>query len=194
MEIPEDSLEAWYWWARYHILGMLAALIWGVTKTLLALSDVYYLKFPQPWLENLCADNGWKPLSEAGEEEGSSFWEPRDEMPNAVKYTGGRFVEYQSSVWRGWTKQITIGDGTEGYPRIITDITGLDPGKENGQSPLVIFVFLCVGTLVLGTPLTHRHFVNLTTDGALPDVTDPRSLWHPSSVPWRSVAPYLILC
>jgi len=156
MEIPEDALEAWYWWARFHLIFMLGCLVLGVVSTLLTLSDTYYLKFPQPWLEKLCYDNGWRPVfqfengtetrdgsaADAGEA-GASNWEPRDEMPNAAKYAGGRFVAYQSSTWRGWTKTITIGE-------TVTDIEHLDPGRENGQSLWIIGGFLAIGCLILG--------------------------------------------
>ena len=132
MEIPEDALEAWYWWARYHVIFMLACLIIGVTSTLLTLSDTYYMKFPQPWLEKLCYDHGWRQVLQyengtettdsSASDANPTSWEPRDEMPNAAKYAGGRFVEYQSSTWRGWTESITIGD-------ITTNIAYLDPGR-----------------------------------------------------------------
>lgn len=167
MEIPEDSLEAWYWWARYHIIGMLGFLILGVGKTLLALSDVYYLKFPQPWLEQLCLDNGWEPVvTQDGNETSFEFWEPRDEMPNAVKYAGGRFVQYQSSVWRGWTKEITIGNNSTEYPTKVTEIENIDPGRENGQSPWIIVICIFAGTFILGyaqacADSNAKHFYHL---------------------------------
>lgn len=152
MEIPEDALEAWYWWARYHIIFMLLCLVWGVTKTLLTLSDVYYLKFPQPWLQNLCKDNGWVPVEDSSADGGMAGWEPRDEMPNAIKYVGGRFVKYQSSMlWRGFKKEIKIGDGSDKYPLTVTGgLEHLDPGRDNGQSPLIILGFIAIGAVILG--------------------------------------------
>lgn len=54
MSVPEDSIEAWFFWGRWVVVVTVLSLVYGMLQSINVLADIYYLKFPHPWLEQLC--------------------------------------------------------------------------------------------------------------------------------------------
>ena len=68
----------------------------------------------------------------------------KTEIP-AQKFTGGRFIDYSSSISfeRWWTHSITRGD-------ITTNIEDLDPMQSNGRGTYIFVLGAAVGLILCG--------------------------------------------
>jgi hypothetical protein len=120
---------------------MVIFLVLGVIQSFNLLNDLYYLKFPQPWLKKVCADHGWVPLIKEGE---PATFDTRAEI-QAVKYVGGRFVKYTTTYsWERFHSTLIKHDDIE------TDIESLDPLKTNGQAMFILLSSMMLGATFLG--------------------------------------------
>ena len=97
MAVPEAAMETWWSWARWVMIFMALILVLALMLTHGLLNDVYYVKFPQQWLEERCAAAGWTMVMVMGDDglECETFT-TRAEI-TACKYEGGHFVEYMNS-------------------------------------------------------------------------------------------------
>lgn len=73
MQVPDDALEAWFFWGRWVIIFTVMSFIYGCMQCINVLNDIYYLKWPQQWLEQVCADNGWTPVLDPATGEAVTF-------------------------------------------------------------------------------------------------------------------------
>jgi len=137
MDVPEDSIEAWFFFGRWVILGSLLMLVWGAYQAVSVIGDVMYVKFPHPWLEQICREHGWERVEDV-------TFDTLVEIP-AAKYSGGRFVSYiTASDTHRWSKElITRGN-------ITTNIRDLDPMRKNGRSYWLMGVFTIGAMLLCG--------------------------------------------
>lgn len=164
LEVPEDSIEAWFQYGKYVILGCFFTALWGFKLGLDVLGDIYYLKFPHPWLRKVCEAHGWVPLytnktddasipfafsnTPATGYDGVSEWSAKTEIL-ADQYVAGpngaQFVEYTSvsSMSRWWHGKITLGGVT-------TDITDMDPMQTNGFGFYTMTLASMVGLAICG--------------------------------------------
>lgn len=112
------------------------------------LNDVYYLKWPQVWLEELCKDNGWTPVLDVN---GSEVTFDTQAEIEAVQYEGGRFVAYTSSYsfTRIFDKELLIGNAHDGT-RTYTSFENIDPLQQNGLGVFVFLGLTAVAVTMLG--------------------------------------------
>ena len=110
---------------------------YGCMQSINVLNDIYYLKWPQVWLEHLCKDNGWTPVLDVN---GSEVTFDTQAEISAVQYEGGRFVAYTSSYSfsRIFGKELLIGNALDAT-RTYTSFENIDPLQQNG---LGVFLFL----------------------------------------------------
>lgn len=73
MQVPDDALEAWFFWGRWVVIFTVMSFIYGCMQCINVLNDIYYLKWPQQWLEQVCADNGWTPVLDPATGEAVTF-------------------------------------------------------------------------------------------------------------------------
>ena len=142
MAVPEDAIEAWFFYGKWVILASILMLVWGALQAVFVIGDVMYVKFPQPWLETLCEQHGWNPVLDAlGNHE---TFDTMVEIP-AGKYSGGRYVSYvKASSWERWEhEEIVRGDVT-------TIIRDLDPMAANGKSYWLMGLWIVLGLLFCG--------------------------------------------
>merc|ERR1719272_1920457 len=146
MEVPDLSLEKWWKVMRFVVVTMIGVLVLGCLLSINAVSDTYYIKYPQPWLKNLCVDQGWVPVpcsveaGEAGNCDADGIYEVFETESFEVfarKYVNGSFVKWHTNWDRAFKKEMV-------YDGITTSTKNLDPAHASGLGILT----MCICTLL----------------------------------------------
>jgi hypothetical protein len=147
VEVPETAMNNWWIIARWVVICMCSALVWGIILTNRVLNDMYYVKWPQYWLVKACKDAGWKEVLKAGctdptDPDCIATFPTRLEV-STVQYSGGHFIGYQNSFDRSRLK--SVGGLKDGYPAKLQD-----PMVASGVGYYVIVVITVVVMSLLG--------------------------------------------
>jgi len=152
MEVPDLSLEKWWKVMRFVVVAMIGVLVLGCMLSINAVSDTYYIKWPQPWLKNLCVDQGWVPVPcsveamEAGNCDADGIYEVFETESFEVfarKYVNGSFVEWHTNFDRKGGKDMVYGG-------ITTSIKNLDPAQASGKGIVKMMIFTVLTVVAAG--------------------------------------------
>jgi hypothetical protein len=96
VEVPETAMKNWWVIGRWVVIFMCLALVWGVVLTNRMLNDVFYVKWPQPWLVTKCKAAGWTEVlvdgcTDSSDPDCFATFSTQSEI-KAVQYSGGHFV------------------------------------------------------------------------------------------------------
>merc|ERR1719272_583957 len=152
MEVPDLSLEKWWKVMRFVVVAMIGVLVLGCMLSINAVSDTYYIKYPQPWLKQLCVDQGWVPVpcsveaADAGNCDADGIYEVFETESFEVfarKYVNGSFVEWHTNFDRKGGKDMVYGG-------ITTSIKNLDPAQASGKGIVKMFIFTLLTVVAAG--------------------------------------------
>jgi len=149
MAVPDSALEKWWLWMRWIVVAMVGVLIIGASRSINAVSDTYYVKYPQPWLQNLCRDLGWVPIQctdgsdQLCDEQGYEIFETETFEVFARKYVNGSFVKWNTNFDR------SFGSALE-YGSVRTDINGLDAARQSGSGITIMLGFSALTVFIAG--------------------------------------------
>ena len=177
MAVPDSALEKWWLWMRWIVVAMVGVLLLGAGRSINAVSDTYYVKYPQPWLQNLCRDLGWVPIpctdgsAQFCDEHDYEVFETESFEVFARKYVNGSFVKWNSNFARSAAR-----DSLLVYGSISTDITGLDGMRQTGTGIFILFGVSFFAVLIAG--YAQKFADDATKDDwkeATEDIVGPKS-------------------